>query len=38
MQFDEALTQIQSITSSGKGSLYDINRSGDNWFEVCKLH
>ncbi len=38
MQFDEALTQIQSIISSGEGSLNDINRSGDNWFEICKLH
>lgn len=38
MQFDKALSDIQSITSSGLGSLYDINSSGDNWFDVCKLH
>ena len=38
MQFDKALSDIRAIISSGGGSPYDMNRDGDNWFEVCKLH
>jgi hypothetical protein len=38
MQFDKALSDIQSITSSGRGSLYDINADGDSWFEVYKAY
>ena len=35
MQLDEALSQTQNILAHGQGSLLDMNRDGENWFEVC---
>lgn len=38
MEFDTALSKIHAIMVSGRGSPYDINRDGDNFFDVCELH
>lgn len=38
ISLESALSNIHKIVSTGAGSLYDVNRSGNNWFEVCVLH
>ena len=37
MSFEDALSDIQRIVTAGKGSLNDVNRDGDSWFEVNEL-
>lgn len=38
MSLESVLSSIQDIVFTGAGSLYDVNRDGFNWFEVCVLH